>query len=613
VWGRLAAALAFALLLCAGSASAAPGLADIVILDKADARLAPDGLAGQHVDGLKLSHRWDDTFPGRAGRAHYELELPDGTHAEPMALLFTRLGNQAEVRVNDQLLASFGRLGDARFDAAKTSRLVPVPAALLKADGNRLVIDISAQPSRWAGLSLVQFGPAAALADVLDAKERWRARAAVPLAVGFALIGALAAALWHRQRDPLYGWFALAALLGVVRHVDRIWPDVPVPWPAWGAFCAVAYGAHLVTIVHVGALMVGAVGERLRRAMLATLATTIALGIAGLLLHRPLLWTFGLAAIVPYGLAVVMVLARTAWRGGGWPHWLLAGVALLLMVAGLHDLGVRGGAGSGARISLMPFVTFLLAIGVLGLVAQRHNRTVLDYRRLNDELAQRVQQREQALREAFDTLHAQQREQAVLEERQRTMRELHDGVGAQLVALLNLASQGPVDAALVQQQAKLALDEMRLAVDALQPMNGDLTTVLATLRYRLQPRLAAAGIAVDWDMPPLPPLPQLTPHNVMQVQRILLEAVTNVLKHAAATRIRVSARLVEQPAPAIEMSLLDDGRGLQPPPAEAAPHVGRGLANMQARASAIGASLVIENAAPRGTCVRLRWPLAPAV
>ncbi len=64
------------------------------------------------------------------------------------------------------------------------------------------------------------------------------------------------------------------------------------------------------------------------------------------------------------------------------------------------------------------------------------------------------------------------------------MREIHDGVGAHLVLLLNMTEQGsaasPVLLGHIQQQA-------RMAVDAMQPVHGDLGTVLATMRYRLRP------------------------------------------------------------------------------------------------------------------------------
>ena len=80
-----------------------------------------------------------------------------------------------------------------------------------------------------------------------------------------------------------------------------------------------------------------------------------------------------------------------------------------------------------------------------------------------------------------------------------------------------------------------------MAVDCLRPVHGDLPTVLATLRYRLQPHPAAADLQIDRAVPPLPPLADLSAHTVLQIQRIVLEAFTNLLKHAQATRLQLSA------------------------------------------------------------------------
>ena len=80
-----------------------------------------------------------------------------------------------------------------------------------------------------------------------------------------------------------------------------------------------------------------------------------------------------------------------------------------------------------------------------------------------------------------------------------------------------------------------------MAVDCLRPVHGDLPTVLATLRYRLQPHPAAADLQIDQAVPPLPPLADLSAHTVLQIQRIVLEAFTNLLKHAQATRLQRSA------------------------------------------------------------------------
>jgi len=221
-----------------------------------------------------------------------------------------------------------------------------------------------------------------------------------------------------------------------------------------------------------------------------------------------------------------------------------------------------------------------------------------------------VAEREQQLHQAFGDLQKQQQEQAVLTERQRIMREIHDGVGSQLVGLLSMVGQRNTDPAVLEEHVKQALDEMRMAVDSLQPVHGDLVAVLATLRYRLQPRLAAAGVQVRWDVSQLPTLPQLSPQSVLQVQRILLEGFTNVLKHARATEVAVQAQLVDtdEGRAVIQLSLTDNGVGL-PAQREVGGH---GVANMQSRAASIGASLRVEPGAEGGTSVVLHWPMQAA-
>ncbi|WP_429614637.1 sensor histidine kinase [Variovorax sp. W2I14] len=161
-----------------------------------------------------------------------------------------------------------------------------------------------------------------------------------------------------------------------------------------------------------------------------------------------------------------------------------------------------------------------------------------------------------------------------------------------------------------------------MAVDSLQPTQDDLSTVLATLRYRLQPRLDAAGIELVWNVALIPTIEPFAAQAALQLQRILLEAFTNVLKHAAATRIvmQVSWHGDEAP-PLVRIVLTDNGRGLSSTTGgtggtservdAAARPAGHGISNMRSRAQAIGARLEIEPAddqAGGGTRVRLEWP-----
>jgi len=599
------------LALCLGLCLAPRSLAqDVVTLAQAQAVLRPDGLPVR--EGLvDLSRRWDLDFPGRDGSAAYRLALPPRSSNEPMALLFSRVGNQVLVQVNGVTVQRLGTLGEPRFNAAKTAYLVTVPASLLHDDGpNELTVEVTIQRQRWGGLSVVRYGPQALVEPTYAEHMRWRHFASVIFAVSLTVMGGLAAGLWWRQRDVLYGCFSLAAFLGVVRNLDQVWPDVPVPWPLWGAFAAVCYACHLALICRFALLALGEAPAWAGRAIYTAMAASSALAVASFAFAVPILWTAGLAVMVPVGVGSLLVIVRATLRGRGRFGWVLVAAASIAVGAGVYDLGfIRMGHSTGLNFSVTPHAIFVFVLIMAGLVAERYSRSVADYRALNANLAQRVAERERQLHDAFDALQAQQQEQAVLTERQRIMREIHDGVGSQLVGLLSMVSQHGADPAVLEEHVKQALDEMRMAVDSLQPVHGDLIAVLATLRYRLHPRLQAAGVQVRWDVSQLPQLPQLSPQSVLQVQRILLEAFTNVLKHAHATEVAVQARWVAGDAPSVVLSLCDNGVGL---PATL-PTGGHGVSNMQSRATSIGATLRVEaGEGGHGTRVVLDWPIERA-
>jgi len=613
---RRAAVLLLAWLALLGVAAPGPawGAPDggVLTLDSAQALLQPDGLAAR-AGRVDLVERWDIAYPGRGGRAVYRIALPPNAGAEPMAVFFSRVGNQVLVQLNGVTVQRWGRLGDPAHDAAKNVLMAVLPAAMLHADRpNELRIEVTIQAQRWGGLSVLRYGPQAAIEALYDEERRWRHAAMVVFAAGLAGMGGLAGMLWWRQRDALYGWFSLAALLGVVRNLDRVWPDVPLPWPLWGMIVAVCYAAHLALMCRFTLMALGPVSRAMDRTIDAAIALSALLAVLSFALARPVLWTLGLATLVPLGLASLALIVRAALRGGSTTAWLLAAAGALAVTAGVYDLGlIRAVNSSGLRHAYTPHAMFAFVVLMAGLVAERYSRSVADYRALNTDLSRRVADREQQLNLAFDALRVQQHEQAVASERQRIMREIHDGVGSHLVGLLNMVARPGADPAALQEQVQHALDEMRMAVDSLQPTHDDLIMVLATLRYRLQPRLEAAGIEVEWDVTELPALRQLSPHTVLQVQRILLEAFTNVLKHARATRVAVRTRW-HAAEDRVALQIADNGIGLH---ADAAapesPRHGHGLDNMRARAAAIGASLRIEAAAGGGVCVALDWRIAP--
>jgi signal transduction histidine kinase len=226
-------------------------------------------------------------------------------------------------------------------------------------------------------------------------------------------------------------------------------------------------------------------------------------------------------------------------------------------------------------------------------------------RDMNVELEDRVQAKHAELEANFDRMTTLEAGRVVAVERERIMREVHDGLGGQLVSTLAMVERGDASKGEVADAIRVSLDDMRMVINSLDPATNNLRTLLGTLRRGIESRLLRQGLRCEWNVTDLPELPHLEPHEALHVLRIVHEAVTNVTKHAGATTIRVDTGVRAGPAGAdgIFIEVHDDGCGL----GETAK--GRGLYNMRQRADAIGAEFSVEAIAP-GTRVTLWIPLS---
>jgi signal transduction histidine kinase len=207
---------------------------------------------------------------------------------------------------------------------------------------------------------------------------------------------------------------------------------------------------------------------------------------------------------------------------------------------------------------------------------------------------------------------------AVIDERSRLSRELHDGL-AQLVAFLMVRLD--TVAGLVQAERRLeAMAELERLRGVADDLYLDVREAIAGLRSRVSERgLVPAlrdyldefeerhGIRVTLDThDPTVAVPDLVG---MQLFRIAQEALANIRKHARAQRAWLTLR---QPGSgALQLEVGDDGVGFDPAHSPHATSRSFGLASMRERAELIGGSLRIESAPGAGTRVIVNVPLEP--
>jgi len=189
------------------------------------------------------------------------------------------------------------------------------------------------------------------------------------------------------------------------------------------------------------------------------------------------------------------------------------------------------------------------------------------------------------------------------------MQDMHDGLGSQLLSSLMLVERGAMSNEQVAQILRESIDDMRLAIDALAADDSDLLAALGNMRFRMEPRLRAAGMELQWDARNLPEELDLDPNAVLPVLRIVQEALTNAIKHSRARVVRVTLSVDHDgELHWFAIRVTDNGRGL----AATSTVAGRGMLNMKSRAGRIAAFLKVESVPGAGTMILLRLPLNPS-
>ncbi len=201
-------------------------------------------------------------------------------------------------------------------------------------------------------------------------------------------------------------------------------------------------------------------------------------------------------------------------------------------------------------------------------------------------------------------------------ERNRLARDLHDEVGSQLARLAALsqtadrAETGGPNPQLTDSMAVTALGAIRAIEEVVWTVKPgqDHLQALADFLSDYAPRFfAGTPVGVGLDIPlDLPDTP-LSPLQRRNILAIVKEALTNVLKHAGASRVTVSLRYEE---PMLVVTIQDDGRGFSRAEIESSGDTGAdGLTNMEKRAAESGASLDIQSRPAGGTSIFLRVPI----
>lgn len=426
--------------------------------------------------------------------------------------------------------------------------------------------------------------------------------------VAFLLAGLFALVVWLRRRDDalylLFFWVSLASFLRTLHyHVGKNRLMMSDEWFSWLTINSLFW---LIAVVH---FFLNHMHRQPVTALNRTvLVMTIGLGVITLPLFPALPSVYLLSPLV-YAFLMVMgtTVGLVGWMRSRRMHsrdgLLLSGWCLMGMVFWFYDWLLQSNHIDIEGIYLGPYTNLVAFLLFMKIMFRRYVGAIDEVRRVNAGLAQRLQARELELLQSYRSQREAAHRQTLEEERQRMMQDMHDGMGSSLRSALLAIERGNIDVTMVTDVLKGCIDDLKLAIDAMEPVQADLLLLLATLRFRLGPRLESAGVALRWEITNVPPLDWLDPRNALHILRIFQEAFTNIIKHTQATEIRVSTCVDEA---WVVVTVADNGQGFDVAQRQAS--AGKGLGNQLRRAESIGADIGW-NSGPAGTSMTLRLPI----
>lgn len=494
---------------------------------------------------------------------------------------------------------------DAQQFASFKPAFVTIPREALRPGENVMALRLETDTPWTLGLGNVAVGD-----DRLIRNKHDRAFALQYL--GPQIINGIMAALtlaillfWFRRREEKsFFWLAMVGIVWWLRNLHYSADD-----PFVGAVAMwelVSISIFMLTICFLCfTVTVLDVRNRVRWIRLSMVG-----GIALILFREGLLASgnsdfiaFALLAPFTFSLSVIFVIASI--RHPSAENIVMLVAITIAILWSVHDMIFLGNIWQGAGFQLQPFASVAVYAAFAFSLGRRMMRSFDMTEVLNAQLEANIAQARHELSESEAARRELEVAHAVELERERLMREIHDGIGSNLVTALAVAKrqdrEGPAVSVL-----KRSITDLKIAIDSLEPSNGDVSLVLAGFRQRAQADLNDAGIDLHWKVDALPPLTWLDAPNTLHVLRIFQEMVSNIIKHANASRVDVTCRNEKRGSrDGILVSFADDGTGL----AGFAPTTAKGLANMNARAQALNALLdVSSQPGVQGTMASLWLP-----
>ena len=533
-------------------------------------------------------------------------DRPEAVWAVYLPMVF----HNAAVYVNGLWVGQGGSFDEPLSRHHNQPLLINFSSELLHPGENSIHIRMQTTVGKQGLLDRFYFGPAEKLQAAYDWKRLIRFEFIQWITAAMYFMSMIVFAFWlARRKDIVYALFSLELFLWATHNLNLFITNVPVSTRLWEAIILVTFVWTIVTMIFFNHSYVGYANKKIEKIIL-----YFAFASTGLLFLADVssvhyvgyhILDTGICLLGIYAISHLIFVYYSEEKNHKTAQdaFLMLLVGMPILVSGLHDYLLLNNLINRLDGLIVQYSVIPSIILFSWFMIRRFVRSINQAEEMTAVLEQRVREKQMTLESQYQELRISEQKRLLAEERERIMRDMHDGIGGQLVSIVaQLQDRSEEVFGNVRDKVQHSLTDLRLVIDSLDPVLSDLPTLLGMMRVRFAEQLSSANMELEWAVTDLPDCEAIGPGECLHIMRILQEAINNSAKHSGSPKLTLATGVLAAEHPQIYIDVIDYGRGLKN--SAGGNKAGRGIKNMHYRAEQLGAKLEI-NESLTGTQVRL--------
>lgn len=551
---------------------------------------------------ITLPFMSDDLTPGPAALpadidVWFRFYLRKPENDTPFSVLLWRYNLAAAVYFNGTEIVANSQRPDRLTSAWNRPLLANILEDQWQSGDNEVLIRLHITP--WGGnLAPPLVGPRDRLQGIHDARLFRQVDVNRVLLAFAVIISAFTLALWLlRRQDTAYLWFSAAGLAWAFGALHTVIYHNPLPYAVWLPLVHAAIDSCIF-------FLFGFIGRltHARRAGCERLFAlwTVFAGVSHFVVPPPWFWysAYGMHLVGALVLcAMVIRVARLALRQRQ-TEAIVVTLAVLSQIVLFSYSAFQMFSNNAQRwdstLSYAHVGMPVLLLVFSSVLLKRFTDALTVAETLNRELERKVELGRRAIAHSYEERRLLERQQAAEHERLKIYRDLHDDVGSRLLSIIHAGKDHKMG-----DMARSALESLRQAVSKANTPDQKLSLLLNDIREETELRLRGSGHSVNWVQIGQLPDPLIESATAYNVNRIMKELVSNIIRHAHADHVNIG---IHENNGTLHIRVADDGVGFGDGDGD-----GNGLNNIKSRAAEISAR-VSWSSDSQGTATAIALP-----